>query len=55
VVKSVKSEPVAWRKILPPSSGLEMEATCSSEMLVDFQRTTWHCIPEDITFYTKYL
>jgi hypothetical protein len=28
---------------------LEIEATCSSEMLVDFQRTTQHCIPEDRT------
>jgi hypothetical protein len=26
-----------------------MEATHSSETLVDFQRSTWGCIPEDIT------
>jgi hypothetical protein len=24
-----------------------MEATCSSETSVDFQRTTWHNVPED--------
>jgi hypothetical protein len=28
-----------------------MEATWSSEMSVDFQRTTWHYIPEDKRFY----
>jgi hypothetical protein len=28
---------------------LKMEATCSSKTLVDFQRTTWHYIPEDRT------
>jgi hypothetical protein len=32
-------------------STLMMEATCSSETLVDFQQTTWRYIPEDITFY----
>jgi hypothetical protein len=26
---------------------LKMEAICSSEMLVNFQWTTWHYIPED--------
>jgi hypothetical protein len=26
-----------------------MEAICSSKMLVDFQQTTWHYIPEDST------
>jgi hypothetical protein len=31
------------------SSTLLMWATCSSEAPVDFQRTTWHHIPEDIT------
>jgi hypothetical protein len=30
------------------SSTLKMEATCSSETSVDFQRTTHHYIPEDI-------
>jgi hypothetical protein len=24
-----------------------MEATCFSEVLIDFQQTTWHNIPED--------
>jgi hypothetical protein len=27
-----------------------MEAICSSETSVDFQRTTWNYIPEDSTF-----
>jgi hypothetical protein len=27
-------------------STLKMEATCSSATPIDFQRTTWHCIPE---------
>jgi hypothetical protein len=34
---------------LPFSSVVIMEATFSSETSVDFQRTTWHCIPEDKT------
>jgi hypothetical protein len=29
------------------SSTLNMEVTCSSVTLVDFQWTTWHYIPED--------
>jgi hypothetical protein len=29
------------------SSTLKMKATCSSEMSVDFQRTTWRYIPKD--------
>jgi hypothetical protein len=28
---------------------LKMKGTCSSRTLVDFQRTTWHTIPEDRT------
>jgi hypothetical protein len=32
------------------SSTLKMEATCSSETSVDFQRTTVRCIPEDKLF-----
>jgi hypothetical protein len=28
-----------------------MEAICSSETSVDFQRTTWRYIPEDSTIY----
>jgi hypothetical protein len=28
-----------------------MEATYSSETSVDFQRTTWRYIPEEITLY----
>jgi hypothetical protein len=31
------------------SMTLKMEATCSSETLVDFQMTMWHCISEDRT------
>jgi hypothetical protein len=33
------------------SSTLKMEATCSFEMPVDFQRTTRRYIPEDITLH----
>jgi hypothetical protein len=36
---------------LAHSSTLTMEATCSSETLVDFQRTTWRYIPENRTIY----
>jgi hypothetical protein len=28
-----------------------MEAKYSTETSVDFQRTTWHCIPEDRTLH----
>jgi hypothetical protein len=28
-----------------------MQATCSHETSVDFQRTTWRYIPEDRTLY----
>jgi hypothetical protein len=31
------------------SSTLKMEAACSSELSIDFQRTTWLYIPEDGT------
>jgi hypothetical protein len=34
-------------------STLKMEETCSSEMLVDFQRTTRRYIPQDRTFQTN--
>jgi hypothetical protein len=37
------------------SSTLKMEATCSSEMSVDFQRTIWHYIPEYRTLQDFYL
>jgi hypothetical protein len=33
---------------------MKMEATCSSETSVDFQRTTWRYIPEDGTLYLEY-
>jgi hypothetical protein len=33
------------------SSTLKMEETCSSETSVDFQRTTWYYIPEDIILH----
>jgi hypothetical protein len=36
------------------SSTLKMEATRSSETLVDFQRSTWRYIPEDITLQFIY-
>jgi hypothetical protein len=36
------------------SSILKMKATCSSETLADFQRTTRRYIPEDVTLSTKY-
>jgi hypothetical protein len=32
---------------------LKMEATCSSETLVDFQRTSQHYIPEDRTLFLQ--
>jgi hypothetical protein len=32
-------------------STLRMEATCSSEMSVDFQRTTWRYVAEDRTLH----
>jgi hypothetical protein len=31
------------------SMTLKTEATCSSEMFVDFQMTTWHYVAEDRT------
>jgi hypothetical protein len=41
--------PPAFKLIscLANSSTLKTEATCFSGPSVDFQRTTWHCIPED--------
>jgi hypothetical protein len=33
------------------SSTLKMEATCSSEMSVDFQQTVWRYIPDDRTLH----
>jgi hypothetical protein len=35
--------------ILASSLTLKMEATCTSETLIEFQRTTWRYIPEDRT------
>jgi hypothetical protein len=32
-------------------SALKMEAICSTEILGDFQQTTWHYIPEDRTLH----
>jgi hypothetical protein len=32
---------------------LKVEATCSFEISVDFQRTTQHYIPEDRNLYSK--
>jgi hypothetical protein len=37
------------------SSILKMEATCSSEMSVDFQQITWHCIPDDRNLHNNIL
>jgi hypothetical protein len=34
-------------------SDLCMEATCSSETLIDLQRTKWRYIPEDKTLQTN--
>jgi hypothetical protein len=31
-----------------------MEATCSSEILLDFQRITWCYIPDDVTLHCKF-
>jgi hypothetical protein len=36
------------------SSTMKMEATCSSEMLVDFQQTTCRYIPEDSTLHNHH-
>jgi hypothetical protein len=33
------------------ASTLKMEATCSSETLLDFQQAIWRYIPEDITLH----
>jgi hypothetical protein len=38
---------------LPYSSTLKTEATCSSEMLVAFQQTTWRNIPEYRTLHNQ--
>jgi hypothetical protein len=37
------------------SSTLKMQATCSSEMSVDIQRTTWHYIPKAGLFVTAFV
>jgi hypothetical protein len=34
-------------------SAMKIEGTCSSEMSVEFQQATWHCIPEDRTFHRQ--
>jgi hypothetical protein len=39
----------AWKQV----ACLQMEAICSSEKLVDFQRTTRRYIPEDNTLYSN--
>jgi hypothetical protein len=36
-------------------STLSMEVICSSEMLADFHKTTWHCIPQDRSVQVLYL
>jgi hypothetical protein len=50
--------PASQLFVLPPNftlvscsaySTLKMQAICSSETSADFQRTTWHYIPEDST------
>jgi hypothetical protein len=38
---------LAWLTVQPN----EIEVTCSSEMLIDFQPTTWHYTPEDRTLH----
>jgi hypothetical protein len=37
------------------SSTLKIEAICSSETPVDFERTTQRCIPEDRTLHKLFL
>lgn len=41
-----------WSFALAYSSALKMEATYSSETRVEFQWTTWPCIPEDRSLIT---
>jgi hypothetical protein len=58
-VKSVKSQPIFRKNMSPPSSGLayseilEVDATCSFQTPVDFQRTIRRYIPEDMTLYNR--
>jgi site-specific recombinase len=37
--------------MLAPSSALTVEVTCSSEVAIDLQWTTQHCMPENIISY----
>jgi hypothetical protein len=56
-LKNEPSKKSGWKFCLSPaftlvsclaySSTLKMEAVCFSKTVVDFQRTTWHYIPED--------
>jgi hypothetical protein len=52
-VYSVDIKSKFQRNMSPPASGstLKMEATCSSEMSVDFQRNILRYIPEDRTLH----
>jgi hypothetical protein len=47
-VLSDRSMLIYW---LTYSATLHMEEKCFSEASVDFQRPTWHCIPEDRTLH----
>jgi hypothetical protein len=37
------------------SSVVKMGTVCSSNMFLNFQRATWHCIPEDVTLHKMYV
>jgi hypothetical protein len=52
-VSSVESQSTLSRNMVPPSSDLKVEATCSSETSVDIQLTIRHYIPQDIPVFFK--
>jgi hypothetical protein len=52
-VSQARNQHETGSKQLAYSSPLEMEATCSSKISVDFQQTTQCYIPEDRTLHMK--
>jgi hypothetical protein len=50
-VKPVDTRFTLVSSCLAYSSTLNIDATLSSETSVDYQRTTWHYIPEDRTLH----